>query len=1177
MPSCSNNTTTDERSRWATVVEVLTGSFDNFTCEHQDRTGEETGYYIPHVAFPHSGGAALVQASDGLLDTYSERIEFGLMTMDSFSSPASDSLGMWSYPTPADPAAHWHIDLSGNRGIQWNQAGDPTCQYFWNVGARRPWDEASGEAVIPGALVAHDMALAAWGDPIYQTRNAYIQSQLLDAALRPYWSSPVAAMLADARYYWGHHPGLAPPIVAGGTGDCYARCRDRHVILITDGLPNTDGFDECNYFSGDYGAASAPGDGDCPYRRAWEEAYDLYLDGVQVHVVGFNAVDDSAEPRRLEYEGITGVSEPMIETLGRWGWGKLSSNCPEDLDGNRQCVLYADDATQLREAVAQILEDVVAASTSQTRTATVNAVVNSAMGQHQFFSSMEVTSGGAWEGNLERVDYQCVYDNTAQEWNVELTSEMQTNGPYDYGDDGLDLLTIPAGNYTTRKLYTVDPDRDLAPHAAGALPLDFDPLHDATSISNAELGGISSTERAELLNWMHGTNGTVRRDRRLGAIYHSTPAIIGPPSLELALASYNAGPHISAGKNYDVGFRQLYGRRPRIIYTATLDGILHAFFVNPDESPNRGNPELWGFVPPMLLPLINQQRLGQMFLLDGQILVRDIRFGKDAEGTETDEWATVLVMGLRHGGGVHGYFALDVTAPYPGAAEPTPGTGGGAMGMPADPSSGYGEPTLLWQITDTTNTNPVRSSAEPLAVFNNLGYAYARPTFGTVAMSEGGGINETAVVFLPAGMRPPSATTLNEEQRAVGCGLFVVSARDGRLIRWLYPENGDADDGGPGCRVEGGRAVCDYSTAAGNQPSNEFDCQFVGTPLALGGLPGDVTTRVFLGDRQGRLYRANVQDPDPGKWTVELFVDLYNRDDETAALSDPNRARQPIFDAPAAAFDEQGLVTLVFGTGDSTDLPSRAQNRLASVTEGFKFNDADSGVVGQRQTCAVHWGQATDTTRWGGPPIDRPWFCVSSGSLAARVYPWVNWVAALDTGETPGSANLTGTDDDRPFQPGERLMGSPVIFNEVAYFATFYPSTDETDCCQPGSGRVLGVHYIGDQYIANKRDNVLLSRDDTSLSLEVLNLDVSDEESEIAFGVSIVRQPSCMEIDASSYDYAPRLETASQAEYRLVVHDNSTPPDTGPDSDLQTGHSEVELPPPPRQCRPDTWVSIFGV
>ena len=139
----------------------------------------------------------------------------------------------------------------------------------------------------------------------------------------------------------------------------------------------------------------------------------------------------------------------------------------------------------------------------------------------------------------------------------------------------------------------------------------------------------------------------------LGAIYHSTPAIIGPPSANLPDESYQAFASQASVLN-----------RKTVLYTASIDGLLHAFDINVSTS-NRTNGELWSFIPPGVLDaLLSTYPGANPMLLDGAPAVKDVVFDR-SKGSGSlllaSNWHTALVAGF--GQNHRGYYALDVTDP----------------------------------------------------------------------------------------------------------------------------------------------------------------------------------------------------------------------------------------------------------------------------------------------------------------------------------------------------------------------------------------------------------------------------------------------------------------------------------------------------------------------------------
>ena len=215
---------TSERSRWIDLVEVLTGSINNYDCQRLDRSsalfkneyalGGVNPYdflYTNPYNRPASNGCVagpgtldptnkalfppgaikfhpfdntlatcnnFSQSSDGILDAFLPDVRFGLMTFDTEPRAAKDMSGLWSYFLSA------------------SKQGEPlgcTVPQDEEVGVRNtdapPWE---GRAVGFGN--------PALGSVDYKSRNAMIQQVLL--ATRPYGATPIAGMLDDARTYF---------------------------------------------------------------------------------------------------------------------------------------------------------------------------------------------------------------------------------------------------------------------------------------------------------------------------------------------------------------------------------------------------------------------------------------------------------------------------------------------------------------------------------------------------------------------------------------------------------------------------------------------------------------------------------------------------------------------------------------------------------------------------------------------------------------------------------------------------------------------------------------------------------------------------------------------------------------------------------------------------------------
>lgn len=164
-------------------------------------------------------------------------------------------------------------------------------------------------------------------------------------------------------------------------------------------------------------------------------------------------------------------------------------------------------------------------------------------------------------------------------------------------------------------------------------------------------------------------------------------------------------------------------------------------------------------------------------------------------------------------------------------------------------------------------------------------------------------------------------------------------------------------------------------------------------------------------------------------------------------------ARQPIFLRPAVATNRAGQLVILYGSGDIDDLENRREdNALFSLTEVINFDDG---------------------------------FFVESFKAE------VNW-------------KLT-------FEGSEKLTGSPIIFNSVAYFPTFVPNNTP---CENGNGRIYAVDFNQ----ANDGGNVIgkLDGGDDQFDDENLGLTLNNDNvffdlaaGSVVFGLEIAPVPFC--------------------------------------------------------------------
>lgn len=144
---------------------------------------------------------------------------------------------------------------------------------------------------------------------------------------------------------------------------------------------------------------------------------------------------------------------------------------------------------------------------------------------------------------------------------------------------------------------------------------------------------------------------------RLGDITHSTPAVVGIP---------NDGYDLLYGDYSYTAFRTHYKDRRQVTYAGANDGMLHAFnggfwdntnkkFLTSktSETAHPLGAELWAYIPQALLPHLKwlaDPDYPHVYYVDGPPMVFDANiFPVDSD--HPNGWGTVLVVGLRFGGG----------------------------------------------------------------------------------------------------------------------------------------------------------------------------------------------------------------------------------------------------------------------------------------------------------------------------------------------------------------------------------------------------------------------------------------------------------------------------------------------------------------------------------------------
>ncbi|MCC6217399.1 MAG: hypothetical protein IT376_21250 [Polyangiaceae bacterium] len=1099
----------------------------NYTGAFPSAGAECTGTW-----FNMQGSSA--QWADGLIDTYSTRVRFGLMTFDthtdasvgyaSASSPnySAGSRGTWSYFVGASATGRpvGCTDPAQAMEVGGRNAGAP------------PWE---------GRMVT-------FGDPSEAPnasgRNDEVQRVLLQS--RPYGATPIAGMLDDARSYlfddtatdprgtWAVSP-RSDPKVQGG-------CRENFIILLSDGQPNLDLRPYCEGASVDGGTVD-----ECPYEKPEDTALDLATQtsgAVKTFVVGF-ALTNITLPGPTTVDCTTLTQADLEQPTGLCAQhpneSKLQACCTLNriaYNGGTTRAHFANDLPGLRAALNAILAQISSTTTSRTVPVfgAAGGVRDPFGGSFRFLSSFQPNKFSVWNGALERQRFICVTDNSTSPPTV--NPELQPVDPT-AGDDfaaNLDsgsgaarrffsVHATTASSATIRPLVSADPDglgvRVGTPYNASAST--FVTATPATALGvTAGTCGLATDAacRSRIMQWLVGlSNGTSYHRcavpgatdcNLLGGIFHSTPRIVGTPNEFLrdeSYARFAANPTIAAA-NAPKG-------RPMVLYTSTTDGFVHAFRVAPrpgdtDKVDSLENNELWAFLPPAVLPRLQSMYSGgdtsapaHTVLLDGAPVTRDVvarslggaygglttyAFDRDtpAARTGTNLWRTALVQGF--GRSLPGYFALDVTDPVAG-------------------------PRLLWQLTTDSGTQPLFGGGGSTPLITTL---FLKPTPTSDPL-------EVAVAVLPGGFASPVGGDCDGDgqpgmARAASSTATVDSAFAARAsVRCYDPTTIGRARALTIVRLDTGEIVRTFRRNAADAPLLDpdvvisgatkapLDSPITGQPVAFPAETGAIADRIFVGDADGGVWRVDVSSPDPDDWTMKLFFDAYS-----GAAYD---AGQPVNTPPILSVDDTGRITVAFSTGDQEDLSATTgTNYVWSLTET---------VAGVAYKSKANWYES--------------------------------------------------------FSSGMRVSGTMSLFNGVLYFSTYAPPTSG-DACSAGSARIYGLHYVIPETAGTPGDggqprfpdgtNLVAYIDDSNALLSGATI----------FGVGIAQLPSCNEVDTSfsdaflGYGAHTSLTNVNPGEFRLVMHGGASG-----GTQVAGGATrvlEVTLPPPPSVSRQSSWAAL---
>jgi len=927
----------------------------------------------------------------------------------------------------------------------------------------------------------------------YSNRSALADTiQTLSAS----GNTPTGEALFEAlRYYQGGAPAfgatIGKTVATGGDGTHYISpiqygCQKNYVIVVTDGMSNSDTHSALNLITTTYGA------------NHWDGSFcSGYGTPAYTTCNGSNENHSLAGIARYLYENDlrSDISGTQSVTTFTVGFGTVGADAEAydllrlaaDNKHGRGAYYAATSAQGLSKALTQIMGQIASVNTSFVAPVVPVSPENKTYaGARVYMGFFRPETAAMWSGNLKKfglgvytspttsivLDSSAVYDVN----NTLATYVDNNENGYDDRDGAqLPIGTQNGGFRSSAKSYwsSVVDGGDVEKGGVGALlmsrdfaiscascditgteqrkiytylgsNIDLTQPSNAFSTKNASLTaavmglpgavitGSATADVKTLINYVSGfdtydnnLNGNFVEKSQwiLGDILHSKPLIIS-----YAAYDYVATPANESNCNVNKS----------MIYTGANDGMLHAFN-DCDGS------EAWAFIPPEVLPTLQYlQGNAHSYFVDSTVVQYTYQANPNAASISVSAGdKVVLVVGLRRGGGLDSeptagyYYALDVT----------------------DPTT----PKFLWSISNTTRWSGTTKTTT--TDYSDMGEAWSEPKIVKIK----GVSNDKIAVFIGGGY-----DNCNEDARYGATQTFsgscvsAVTTPDSGLDGSGYPltSTGSTLVTGLNSSLYKGRAIYAVELATLNTPTPSPNLSNGGSKIwgytstssyamiseltAVDANYDGYADRLYAGDSGGNLWRINVQDANTSNWTVTKIFSSnpgYTGDPGAgvAAASDGTTGRK-IFYKPSVTIDKNSLPRIFFGTGD------REHPLNQAVIERFY------GLIDKGQNTALTEANLLD---------------VSSNLMQNGTQTQVGTMKSLlDMASNPTNTTYYGwymriygaEHNDATLYQGEKVLAPPTLINGVVYFTTYAPSTavTVTDPCQTGNlgtARLYALDY----------------------------------------------------------------------------------------------------------------------
>ena len=537
-------------------------------------------------------------------------------------------------------------------------------------------------------------------------------------------------------------------------------------------------------------------------------------------------------------------------------------------------------------------------------TGTTPAIASDAAGDYIYQSTFTLPGTGQWRGKLAK---------------SELDSETGAVGDliWEAGDTLNGKAAVDRQIWTSTRGIAAGLNNFATANLSALKALMYDGVTPAPT----------DDEASKLINFVRGQDSydenydsqtTDQRQWKLGDIYHSEMAIVGPPkAIDTELAGdTNTEEYLKLQNGYQA-FIDANASRETMVYVGANDGMLHAFKDSTGE-------ELWGFIPPNVLPKLRSMFSGvehvtiPIYGVDGSPVVKDVLLG--------GQWRTVLMAGLGREG--YGYFALDVT---------NPSSPSFLFAFENDPQN---QKIRHW-ASNGTITEQSYSGTGSGYDYKKLGEALATPTI--VLITDGG--SRKWVAAIGGGLN-------NTDDKDYGSALYVIDiGNQGKVLR--HVDLADATGGFNNSHPAQVTAVTADTTSAATYKG----------------------ARLYAADLESRLYKVNQCNVENNSPCSDADADASTRDQDMLTGNQSNEANQRAsFNAVTPSIDSNNKLWVYFGTGNLDKLQlsqATIQNRIFGVKDS---NFPDVGTGGGVNIASPKMKNVTDAGATCPSESDAGWY-----------------------------------------------------------------------------------------------------------------------------------------------------------------------------------------------------------